>query len=282
MHKRRAGLQKEISKIFTGVQIPKQDASEAATRPAAPVPAKYIPPKPVAPAPAPRPFTIPEPSQYTPLPKQTTYEPPKQTIYEPPKQTTYEPPKQTIYESPALTPIVRQPQPEPVTKPHRQIPLLKIWGRISAKFFASKPGGDSRRQKIMILAMPVLLMVFIFVLTRVLRTPASSGPKSTNKSSSSGGAVAFDGKIDWELPPLYPETLRDPMVFGNVVVPPQEDTTRPMVKGIVYSEDNPCAVVGDRIVSAGDVVQGATVVKINRDSVEFAIGDKNWTQKVER
>jgi len=280
MHKRRAGLQKDISRIFTGIQIPRKDASEADTRPAAPAPAKYIPPKPVAPAPAPRPFTIPEPSQYTPLPKQTTYEPPKQTTYKPPKQTTYEPPKQTIYESLALTPIVRQPQPSPVTKPHRQIPLLKIWGQISAKLFASKPGGDSRRQKIMILAMPVLLVVFIFVLTQVLRTPARPAAKPTNKSASSD--AVFNGKINWELPAPYPKTIRDPMTFGAVATQTQEDTSKPMVKGIVYSEDNPCAVVGDRIVSAGDVVQGATVVKINRDSVEFAIGDKNWTQKVER
>jgi hypothetical protein len=62
----------------------------------------------------------------------------------------------------------------------------------------------------------------------------------------------------------------------------EENTNRPAVKGIVYSEDNPCAVVGDRIVSAGDVVQGATVVKINPDGVEFTRGDESWTQKVER
>jgi hypothetical protein len=275
MHKRRTGLQKEISRIFTGIQIPRKDVPEAGTRPAAPAPAKYIPPKPVAPAPAPapRPFTIPEPSQYTPLPKQTTYEPPK--------QTTYEPPKQTIYESLALTPIVRQPQPEPVTKPHRQMPLLKIWGQISARLLAPKPGVDPRRQKLMVLMMVALSVVFVVVLARVLRTPARSAAKPTNKSASSDVAV-FNGKINWELPAPYPETLRDPMTFGAVATQTQEDTSKPMVKGIVYSEDNPCAVVGDRIVSAGDVVQGATVVKINRDSVEFAIGDKNWTQKVER
>ena len=273
MHKRRAGLQKEISKIFTGIHIPKQDASEAAAPPAAPAPAKYIPPKTIAPAP--RPFTIPEPTQYTPpAPKQTTCEPPA------PKQTTYEPPKQAIYESPAFVPIVRQPQPEPLPKPHRQIPLLKIWGQIKARLLDSKLGGDSRRQKIMILVMPVLFVVLVVVLTQVLRTPAKPAPKP--KSPSLGTVVAFNGKIDWEIPPPYPENLRDPMVFGAVVTQTQEDTSGPAVKGIVYSEDNPCAVVGDRIVSAGDVVQGATVVKINRDSVEFAIGDKNWTQKVER
>jgi hypothetical protein len=271
MLKRRAGLQKEISKIFTGVQIPKQDVSGAATRPAAPAPAKYVPPKTVAPAPTPAPrlFTIPEPSQYTP--------PPKQTTYESPKQTTYEPPKQAIYEPPA--PITRQPQPEPLPRPPRQTPFLKTWEQIKAKLFAPKPGVDNRRQKMIILVMPVLFVVFVVVLFQMLRTPAPQKPKS--KSASSATAVAFDSKIDWELPPLYPKNLRDPMVFG-VVAQAQEDTSRPMVKGIVYSDDNPCAVVGDRIVSAGDVVQGATVVKINRDSVEFAIGDKNWTQKVER
>jgi hypothetical protein len=275
MHKRRAGLQKDVSKIFTGIRIPRQDAPEAATPPAAPAPAKYIPPKPKPTAPTPRPFTIPEPTQYTPpAPKQTTYSPPA------PKQTAYEPPKQTIYESPAFVPIVRQPQPEPLPKPHKQIPLLKIWGQIKARLLDSKPGGDSRRHKIMILVMPVLFVVFVVVVTKVLRTPAQ--PAQKPNSPSLGTVVAFNGKIDWELPPPYPENLRDPMVFGTVVTQTQEEASRPVVKGIVYSEDNPCAVVGDRIVSPGDVVQGATVVKINRDSVEFAIEDKNWTQKVER
>jgi hypothetical protein len=280
MHKRRAGLQKEISKIFTGIHIPRQDASEADTHPAAPAPAKYIPPKPIAPAPtpaptpAPRPFTIPEPTQQPPpAPKQAAYSPPA------PKQVIYEPPKQTIYESPALAPIVRQHQPELLPKPSRQIPLLKTLKRIKARLLDSKPGGDSRRQKIMILVMPVLFVVFVAVLTHVLRTPASTEPKPN--SAPSGTAVAFSGKIDWEPPPPYPETIRDPMVFG-AVTQNQEDTGGLVVKGIVYSEDNPIAVVGDRIVSVGDVVQGATVLKINPNSVEFAIGDKKWTQKVER
>ncbi len=272
MHKRRAGLQKGVSKIFTGIHAPRQDASGAATPPAAPVPAKYIPPKPIAPSP--RPFTIPEPAQHTPpAPKEAAYSPPV------PKQAIYEPPKQAIYESPALAPIIRQPQPEPLPKLHRRIPLLKTWEQIKAKLFASKPGVDSRRQKIMILVMPVLFVVFVTVLTKMLRTPATSGPKP--KFAPSGSVVAFNGEIDWELPPLYPETLRDPTVFG-AAPQTQEDTSRPTVKGIVYSEDNPCAVVGDRIVSAGDVVQGATVVKVGPGSVEFAIGDKKWTQKVER
>lgn len=53
------------------------------------------------------------------------------------------------------------------------------------------------------------------------------------------------------------------------------------VNGIIYSTDNPCAVVGSRIVSVGDVVNGATVVKINPKSVEFERDNNKWTQYVE-
>jgi hypothetical protein len=131
-----------------------------------------------------------------------------------------------------------------------------------------------------------LVVVFLIVLTQMLRSPSKNAVTATKTADAAN--AAFNGKIDWTLPPLYPETVRDPMnastSFSQTQAQAQaQDTTpRPIVKGIVYSEDNPCAVVGDRIVSAGDEVDGATVVKINPDSVEFAAGDKKWTQKVER
>jgi len=128
--------------------------------------------------------------------------------------------------------------------------------------------------------MPVLFIVLIVVLVRVLKAPAHA-PAAAGKTASAASSVTFKGQIDWQLPQPYPENLRDPMVFGSTNQT-KENTDRPTVKGIVYSEDNPCAVVGDRIVSQGDVVQGATVVKINPESVDFARGDETWTQKVER
>jgi hypothetical protein len=133
----------------------------------------------------------------------------------------------------------------------------------------------------MVLLIPVLFVVFVFVLFKVLRTPSAPSTEAANNVAASAIA-SFNSKIDWELPPPYPENLRDAMVFGPATQIQEENKDRPVVKGIVYSEDNPCAVVGERIVSAGDVVQGATVVKINPDSVEFTKGDESWTQKVER
>ena len=59
-------------------------------------------------------------------------------------------------------------------------------------------------------------------------------------------------------------------------------TSKLVVKGIVYSDDDPSAVVGNRIVHEGDEIMGARVVKINRDSVVFEMDGKEWTQQVER
>jgi hypothetical protein len=334
MRKGRVGLQKEVSRIFTGIQLPKKDGADTGKGPAcgeqrqvtapkpvipqkpvtvpkpAVAPAPVITPAPVAaktpvvtpapevtakpivepvpvvspaavvkaePIPQPKPFTIPEPAQsgvsaqnrpaYTSAVKQNVYEPPAKAT----RQAVYEPP-------PIAAAHAKQPKLEPLHKPPFYAPLLKSLQGVTAKLLAPKPGVNPGKQKAMLALMAVLPVVFIFVLSKVLLPAAPSGGTPSNKAAA---AVAFDGKINWELPPVFPENIRDPMVFG-AVAQNQENAGRPLVKGIVYSEDNPCAVVGERIVSPGDVVDGVTVVKINRDSVEFAMGDKNWSQKVAR
>ncbi len=307
MAKSKLGLQKEVSKIFTGIQIPRKGASDTDVRsaapaapiapapaapvapalpvsvpvasapatvtPAAPAPAKYIAPKHAVAAP--RPFTIPEPlTQSTPqASKQALYEPPK------PRQTTYEPPAPSPKPSTAPAPVsAKQSRPEPVVRQPGELPFLKIWEQVKAKLLTPKRGASPARQKVVILVAPVLMVVFLYVVIQAIKKP----PVATVKPSNNAFATAaFDGKIKWALPAVIPDNLRNPMVFG-ATGQGKETTSGPVVKGIVYSEDNPCAVVGDRIVSAGDTVGGATVVKINPDSVEFTMGDKNWTQKVER
>ena len=332
MAKSKLGLQKEVSKIFTGIQIPKKDATgqdARSTSPALPKtpPAKVAPaatpapvtlpaqvvqpapvtipaqvaaavtipvPAPVAVAPAPvvpapvatppktvspkpavvssKPFTIPEP------PAQTASQPPRQVVYEPPKprQTNYEPsaPASSSVSAPA-----KQSKPEIIIKQPKNSPLLKIIDNVKAKLFSSKHGAPSSRQKMMILLSPVLVIALLLAVMNAAKTAPKKSAKPSMKATAA--AAALDGKINWQIPQPIPANLRNPMVFGAVTTPGKETTEGPVVKGIVYSEDNPCAVVGDRIVSAGDTVAGATVVKINPDSVDFANGDKKWTQKVE-
>ena len=117
----------------------------------------------------------------------------------------------------------------------------------------------------------------------VLISVFSTLSRKINKSSTNemaGVTIPAGSEIDGQIPASYPTMLRDPMQFGPATAT-QGETGKLIVKGIVYSEDNPSAVIGSQIVHEGDEVSGATVVKINKDSVEFEMNDKRWTQKVQ-
>jgi hypothetical protein len=48
--------------------------------------------------------------------------------------------------------------------------------------------------------------------------------------------------------------------------------------GILYSQDNPAAVIDNKIVHEGDVIDGVKVVKIHKSAVEFEKNGAKWTQ----
>ncbi len=326
MAKSKLGLQKEVSKIFTGIQIPRKNAAgpdarstasaspiaphtqvapaatpapvtsparvitpapvavsttviQAVTAPASAVPApvatpaKAVTPKPAVVSPKPKPFTIPEPTT------QATSQPTRQVVYEPPKprQTTFEP------SAPASLPVsapAKQSKSEFVIKQSKDSPLLKIIEKVKAKLLNSKHGAVSGRQKIMLLLSPVLAIVLLLVVVNAVKTSPKTSVNPSNKATAAV-ATSFDSKINWEIPQPIPADLRNPMVFGAISATGGGTAGGPIVKGIVYSEDKPSAIIGDRIVFAGDTVAGVTVVKINPNSVDFAMGDKKWSQKVE-
>ena len=251
MAKRRGGLHKQVSSIFGGVPIPGGNSEQSpppVNEPTSenPVPA---PPKPVA------------PSHLTAKPSKP----------EQPEQTAQPQPK------PAAP---KQPKIEVVTKNAGPNQLMEIWEKISAKLFVEKEGVDVKKQKMMAVVIPVLFIVLIFVFSKVLRSP-SRGVAKPNPAGSSNPTAAVDKRQHWQIPEPYPESLRDVMQFNAADA---ASITRGLiaVRGIVYSEDNPSAVVSDQIVHEGDEIEGATVVKIYKDRVEFEMNDKTWIQKVER
>jgi hypothetical protein len=339
MRKGKIGLQKEISRIFTGIQIPKKEGTGGIGNPVAPPSAHPAPPQAPAPhtnppeshtaAPVPPKTAVPSPVQQSPVvhtnsaaaalsaqhtaPKSITSTPHLFTIPEPPVGTSPKPQPSTessvklpVYEKPAAIDNVYEPpainkndnvyEPPPSAPQSsvgnikiQQAPkkqwlniVLKIVNDLKNKLPLPKSGVNQTRQKIMIVLIPVLSLVFIIVLIKVFRAPSVQPPIAASGKTAAGTSATGDGKITWEIPAIYPENLRDPMVLGAVSSQTGENAGKPSVKGIVYSEDHPIAVVGDRIVSAGEVVQGITVVKINPDSVEFSKGDQKWTQEVER
>jgi hypothetical protein len=262
MAKYRTGLHKEIASIFGGGPVlQKNDGSEQAPQP----PAQ---PEPAAgqPRPAPNQWRLETPVRS----KQSASQP--NVPGTPPAQRRSHAPQRTVSDQPPKT--------HRTVKAHGPVWWRKMWKQVRKKLVTARPGVDPRRQKAMTLLVPVLLIVFIFVLTKVLAPPsqthgaANLGPTNV--------PAASDVEIDWEVPAPYPATLRDPMgVIVSAGGQTDAATSVLVVRGTVYGDDHPLAVVGTQIVREGDVVSGATVVRIDGDSVEFKMNGKRWTQKVQ-
>lgn len=74
------------------------------------------------------------------------------------------------------------------------------------------------------------------------------------------------------------------IIIAGMVVQAEEKgepTIRP-IKGIVYSEEHPYAIIGTQIVGEGDTIDGVKVIKIYKDKVEYEKDGKRWTQELSR
>ncbi|MBL7185099.1 MAG: hypothetical protein ISS70_02150 [Phycisphaerae bacterium] len=158
--------------------------------------------------------------------------------------------------------------------------------RIKDKLSTPKTGVSGTKQKTMATMMPVLFIILlVFVFKRgVFGTKVHKTEASGQDNVSSVATADFNNEIDWEIPAPYPTTLRDPMRLGPVENAQTETETRTLVrlivKGILYSEDKASAVIGNQIVHEGGKIRGVTVTKIGKDTVEFEMNGKRWTQKV--
>ena len=54
-----------------------------------------------------------------------------------------------------------------------------------------------------------------------------------------------------------------------------------VVRGIMYSADNPAAIIGQDVVHPGETVFGVKVSRIMKKQVEFELNGKKWTQGVQ-
>jgi len=163
----------------------------------------------------------------------------------------------------------------------RIIAIANIWKKISDNFFTPQHSVGSVGQKTAALLIPLLFIALVFVSVRLFSTHWPGTTEARTVSTEVSSAVVDSGdKINWEIPELYPTTLRDPMQFGSAKSGINDGNL--IVRGIVYSEDNPSAIIDSQIRREGDKVAGAVNTKINRTRVEFEMNGKKWTQKVQR
>ena len=160
-----------------------------------------------------------------------------------------------------------------------------------AKPLAEKPGAMDSRQKKMMGLVAVLAVAFgVLVFRAVL--PSLAGPQ---KSEAVAMAPVIETvpvpnaevKIDWQLPEPFTGLDRDPMLAVNVAAMDENGRLAKKIPwptltmtAIMYSKDNSSAVVNGQFVHQGDIVDGATVVKIERKVVTFEIQNEQWRQSV--
>ncbi len=153
--------------------------------------------------------------------------------------------------------------------------------------------GEKRRKATMVL-MVALFVILILLLTsifsrRLAKKKATSALKEAT-AAAKAAASSSDTQIDWDIPPEYPDTLRDPMettwsqdpVTGEwieesvVVIEEGGEQTLIYVgialRSILWAESGRSIVVGNEILYEGDTILGVTIKKINKDSVEFEKG----------
>ena len=136
----------------------------------------------------------------------------------------------------------------------------------------------------------VLLVVFLAVIYYVfISSPAAKPVVAAVPAKVEVVPVAVkEEAILWKTPDAYPLNMFDPMALSSsaetVIIP---DSNIPVaislaVKGIVFSEDKPSAIINGEVVYEGQTIDGATVTKINRKNVQFLADSKTWTQEVQR
>jgi hypothetical protein len=145
------------------------------------------------------------------------------------------------------------------------------------------------RQKLMTAMIPVLVILIVVVLRHPLGArpavkAASARPRETARP------VITDVQIAWEIPSPYEPGGRDPMKgtrspvvtvdnTGTAVVP-AAPVVELVVTGILYSKDNPAAIVDTQVVHEGQQISGATVEKIEKDGIQFERNGRRWKQTV--
>lgn len=145
---------------------------------------------------------------------------------------------------------------------------------------------DSRQKKTTILVgllavvFAGVLMVTLGGLGRKKVDPVKADPAPTDSTAN----VQSQMLQQWRIPEPLPAELRDPMrpQAGPTEADPAAASGQMIVKGIVFSRNNSSAIVDGEIVRQGQTVNGAKVVAISKDAVEFEKDGRRWTQHVQR
>lgn len=161
--------------------------------------------------------------------------------------------------------------------------------KYTGKLFKGKSDKESSRQKVMVVMIPILFVVMVFLFRQVLsKPPQKTQGAITPESSTLDISKSTDNEIDWKIPDPIPVKIKDPVKTEQNTInnPGQENANGDSENGVIfvssilYSNDKPSVVIGDKIVYLNQELNGAVVVEIHRDYIVFEKNGERWIQKV--
>ncbi len=155
---------------------------------------------------------------------------------------------------------------------------------------------EQRQTKKLVLVV-VLAVALAFVLIPrmgVLSFGSDKGGTAAGSNGKAGQAVAGEAKnivpagsleVKWTRPDAIGPVVSDPMRMNLPqkktekagTATPEKGEPEWRVAGIIYSTQQPSSIIVDgRILHEGDIIHGATVIKITESHAELKQGDKTW------
>jgi hypothetical protein len=153
----------------------------------------------------------------------------------------------------------------------------RIYQAFKAKLLPRKSGIDQKRQIASLVLVPVLCLVLVFVIFKFV-LPASPKQMPSPEIQTVVNEVSTPVKVNWQIPQPISASLRDPMkplildqLSGGQIISGQQfsGVAGIALTGIVYSEDNPAAIIGTQIMHTGEKIGDISIVKIDKDAVTF-------------
>ena len=263
---RKSGLHKQISSIFDGVPVPNKNLPEAMDASEDMLSDGQEPNEHLTPT---EPASVPQDTRPS-LVKRMSADP------------------STCASSPAIA--VGRPMPLPKSSAMAVKTGPGFSSQIRKTVFGSKGSLDPRQKKMagLVGILSLVFGVVMFVsLGGVGQSKATAGTDPSQDSVIQNQETKKAAK-DWTSPQTLPANLRD----ATQPVFKQTNATDDglantgsgdlVVKGIVFSKNKPSAIINNEILTEGESINGATIVKITKDAVEFKANDKQWTQQVQR
>jgi hypothetical protein len=201
------------------------------------------------------------------------------------------------YNTPVEPAFENKPEDEPeIREEYQPVKSEKPVFKVPSQKTSQKTTGTvgNRKNKVMVFLMVSLSVVMAFILMNAFDFSFSS-PSNTSASTlpeeQPESVIASSVDIGWEKPALISELNRNPMTPVTVpdIVEEQDSGLQESnpselpefsIVGIVYSEEKASAIIDQDIVHEGDVIEGVTIMMIDRTYVEFEKNGVKWKQKV--